>query len=130
MPVFNKKLAEQLAAEWTPRFMKSLKLAKSLVNVHVHRTTSKKLKKSTGDKYTGLCGCCYSNSVDCHDIIIFYDSHFSKKQFLSTLLHELLHVKMSKLSSLVTMKESVAYKAEENIVRDLELMIIDLIDTE
>lgn len=128
--MINKKIAEALAKEWAPRFMKSLRLSKSMVNVQVHRSSSKKLRKLTGDKFNSLYGCCYSSSADSHDIILFYDSHFSKKQFLSTLLHELLHVRISKLRLLVTLKEELAYKVEEKIVRDLELMMIDLIDLE
>lgn len=128
--MFNKKIAEELVKKWAPRFMKSLCLSKSTVNVEVHRSSSKRLKKITGDKFNSLCGCCYSSNIDSHDVIIFYDAHFSKKAFLSTLLHELLHVRMSKLRLLVTLKEEIAYKVEEKIVRDLELMIINLIDLE
>lgn len=126
--MISKKLAIKLITEWAPVLIEALDIKKATINMHTDNSESKKLRKKTGDRFNDLCGCCWSSKINTHDIIIFYDKHHSKKKFVGTILHELLHVKMSALSGLVTLKEEIAYRTEETIVSDLENMIINLIE--
>ena len=95
------------------------------VNFHVVSGKTKKyqkLKISNADNM-GLSLIAIDGSAD---VFIFYDKHSSEREAASTIFHELLHVRVGKLSGLVTLNCTKAYNVEERLVRDLEELYISV----
>jgi hypothetical protein len=125
--MLTKKIATKLVKSYLDSFIEMLSLQKANIQIHIYYSKSKKLK-DLGVRVGTEVGCCYSASIkDNHDIILHYDRHHSEREFVSTLVHELLHVKLSKLTGCVTMAATKANLIEEHLVRDLEQSFIDLI---
>lgn len=122
--MITKQEAYAVVKKWKKKLLKSLRLEEEKINIHVYKSSSKFLTKQ-GVKLEGDMGICYPSSIG-SDIILFYDKHKNIKELLGTLIHELLHAKVFKLSSLITIKTDVAYEAEEQLVRDLEDFIINM----
>jgi hypothetical protein len=107
--------------------IKLLKLEKYKVNVHVLHTRSKFLA-ANGARPRGEMASCYGSEYGkSADIIIHYDKHPDKEEVLSSLIHELLHLKLGKLSELITLKQNKAYNIEEKLVRDFEDILMSLL---
>ena len=115
-----KKLLDKLV----PLIKKRLKI-KNKTNFHIIKNSNKKYRKMTLIKDNNH-GISFVSSSGDTDICIFYDTHYSERQVIGTIIHELLHVRLHKLSGMVTMNEVKAHNEEERIVTVLEDMLISL----
>lgn len=126
--MITKKLAQKVIDDSLDFCKTLLRLNKYKVTVHVLHTKSKFLKASGASPRGEMASCYGSEHGKMADIIIHYDKHPDRNEVLSTLIHELLHLKFAKLSELVTLKAKKAYNIEENLVRDFEEIIMSLIN--
>jgi hypothetical protein len=124
----TRKKAEQIVNESLELCKQLLKLTKYKITVHILHTKSVFLRKN-GAKPQGEMASCYGSEYSkSADIIIHYDKHPNDREVLSSLIHELLHLKFAKLSELVTLKQRKAHNIEENLVRDFEELIMQFLD--
>lgn len=122
--MYSKYKTEQLVDKYDTIF-KNLLGIKSKVRYHVVNSTTKKykdMKISTADNM-GLSLIARDGSAD---VFLYYDKHNSEREMVSTLFHELVHVRLHKLTGLVTLNFSKAYSEEERIVRDLERLFMEI----
>lgn len=121
----TKKRVRELIDEYSSMFKEVLEI-KSNISFTVFNSNSlkyKKLKLSEGQEK----GISFINSMSDADIIIFYNHHKTERDLVGTILHELLHVRIYKLSSLCTINIMQAYEVEEELVADLEEFFMQLI---
>lgn len=123
--MYSKYKTEKLLDKYGDTLKRALRIS-GTVTFHVHRSTSKKYinlklgRDETSKAYT------HTNSSGSSDIVIFADRHSSERDVIGTILHELLHARISELTSLVTLNSNKAYRKEEKLVQDLERFFINL----
>lgn len=123
--MYRKKLTQKLIERYSQKFIDELKLNQWRIHFHVYKSDAQELKdmsmaKSNRTHNAGISFIGHKSA----DIILFYDMLANRKDALSTLIHELLHLKLDSLVKLVTIKQDKAYLEEEKIVRCLENLII------
>lgn len=120
--------ANKILDKWEPIIIKLLKLKDfnitwqliSVKDIRTHQNFNLKYDKEYGISFT-------SSISKSSDIFLFYDKHKNTKEFVSTIVHELIHVKLSRLDNLITQKSDLSIKIEEDLTRDLEYTIINLL---
>lgn len=111
-----------LIDEYAPLFVKHLGI-KTKIKFHVFNSESRNCPKpvrKAGDNK----GLSYISSQGSSEIVIFNDKHNTERDTVATILHELLHVRIAKLTHLVTIEEMKAYSREEAFVTQLEKFIM------
>ena len=119
--MYPKYKTKALVKKYKDRLIKDLGLDDMIIEIHVHRSNSKDLRKMNipRNECTGLCGITYRQN-DRAEIVLFYDVLKNRKDALGVLYHELLHCRMQPLMSLMTLRETEADKVEEAFIRQLE----------
>lgn len=120
--MYSKKKTQELIDNYAEPFRKALGI-KNIVKIHVYNSTTKKYKAITSSK-CDLQGITYLSSEGYAEVIIFNNRHTNERETLGTLFHELLHVRMFKLTGMITMKAERANVVEEDLVRDLEALFL------
>ena len=120
--MYPKKKIEKLIDKYAETFRKALGI-KNVVKFHVYSGKSKKYKKISTSK-VDLQGVTMLSSEGYAEIIIFFDQHTNEREAIGTIFHELLHVRLFKLTGMVTLKAERANIVEEKLVRDLEAMFL------
>ncbi len=103
---------------------------KNSLKISVHILSSKSSKTVTKNniiiKSENKMGWSWTSiAANAADIIIYYNEHTSEKRFISTLIHELLHVKFAKLTNCITLDYNKGDKLEEELVSELEMILIE-----
>ena len=98
---------------------------KTKVRWHIINSQSKKCKmlSITRGHEKGLS---FVSSEGVAEIFIFFDQHYNLRDTLGTIFHELLHVRVSNLTNLITMHMIKGSTREEKLVRDLEEYFLHL----
>ncbi len=124
--MFPKYKIEELINKYADVFRKMLGIRnKTKINFHVVNSQTKKYQDMNVSKADNM-GLSLITITGNAEVFLYYDKHFSEREAVSTLFHELLHVRVSKLSGLVTLEASKAYSIEEKLVRDLEEMFMNI----
>jgi hypothetical protein len=124
--MYSKYKTKKLVNYYAPKIIDLLGMNTYRINIHVYKQNAKKLK-DIGILKSCRCGnygISY-NAPKSSDIILCYDMFPNKKEALSTLLHELLHVRLHKLFSMITIYQDRASRLEEKLVKDLEHLFIE-----
>jgi hypothetical protein len=124
--MYPKHKTEALIDRYAAKFINLLDLSKWKINFHVLRSDSQE-RKERKINYTHEAGISFISNAKTADIILYYDKQKNKKDALGTLVHELLHLRFSKLAGYVTIKACQADLEEEKIVRTLEKFIVEIL---
>lgn len=116
--MYPKYKYKKLVTKWFDYLIKELGI-KAKVTIHIYKIASKKLKASF-KTYDGDKGYSFISSTGEADVFLFYDTQNNERDALGTLVHELLHVRLYPLTSLLTMNMEKGHKREEDLVRQLE----------
>lgn len=122
--MYSKLKTEKLIDEEVPKLLKLFKLEDWSITFHVYKEGDSSLKKLAPLCYKGYSGATFLGANNTADIIIFY-GHKDKKETYSTIIHELLHCVVSKLSSHITIMSDVAEDVEEELVGQLEKLLVE-----
>ena len=115
----RKKDVQHIINKYADVLQRHLNIVKiDTIEYHIVSSTSKYSKKLKFPKDKN-CGLAYISQKSAA-IVLFYDQIRNVDEILATLLHELLHVKLSELTELITIKYEVGHRAEEDIIVDLE----------
>jgi hypothetical protein len=126
--MFTKKETQKVIDKYAKKYLRDLGLSGWKVSFHVYKSDSKKLKDMRVRKEYRAHNFGVSFIGDkCADVILFYDMFPNQKECITTLIHELLHLRMAKLVGLVTIKMDTANRVEEKTVRDIERLIAGFI---
>lgn len=119
--MYSKKNTKKVVEEYRELFIDCLGMSKYILNIYVCKSGSKEISKyrlKAASKK--LAGVSFVSKTGDSDIILFYDNLENKKQCILTLLHELLHVRISKCTGLVTLNADKCHNEEEKFILDLE----------
>lgn len=122
--MYPKKKIEKLIDKYAEPFRKALGI-KNIVKFHVYSGKSKKYKKLATTR-VDLQGVSFISSEGYAEIIVFYDQHTNERDAVGTIFHELLHVRLFKLTGMITLKAERANVVEEKFVRDLEELFLKI----
>lgn len=119
----TKKVTVKLLDKYKNRMIANLGLKKWKIVFHVCSSKSNYLKhrgvsKATRTNKYGLSFISPANKTA--DVVLFFDAMGSQKDVVCTLFHELLHVALSPLLDLITIKMEKAGRLEEDLVSRLE----------
>lgn len=117
--MYPKKKIDKLIEKYSETFKKSLNIKTKIV-YHILSSKTKKCKALIPGRLTEYRGLTFINKLGAAEIIIFYDQHFTERDVIGTILHELLHVRIHKLSGLVSLHTDKAHVEEEKIIKVLE----------
>ena len=117
----KKPEAKKIVNRFLKIFRKILHLEELQIKIHLYTSTSKH-KSEKVRKYDDTFGVCMSGP-DGDEIIIYYDIHETAEELFGTLIHELIHARVYKLSSLITLHCENAEDIEEELVKDLEQLV-------
>lgn len=122
--MYSKYKYEKLVKKYAQSFQILLGIKKE-VKIHVVRSTSKKIAKDrvTSGKEYGITLCDTDGNAE---VLLFYDKQPSEKEAIATLIHELFHVRLFRLTGLITLKHRKGYIEEEKLVRNLETFFMSV----
>jgi hypothetical protein len=127
--MYSKYKIQKLITKHEESFKKVLGI-KNVVKWHVYDGTTKKYKELIANKVgvpdCPLQGITYIAASGAAEIIIFFDQHNNERDVIGTIFHELLHVRIYKLTGLITLKSERGGDVEETLVRDIEEMFLQL----
>ncbi len=122
--MYSKAKCQALLDKVAPKYLKALKL--DHLNIHFH------IIHSVDVPWVSAEAMFQERRPRRIDINVFYDACKGAKDFKLSVIHELLHVKMRHINSLVhklsRKKSNPTYdRLEEQVVRDIELFIYTLL---
>ncbi len=127
--MYSKYKIHKLIDKYEAQFKKVLGI-KNVVKWHVYSGETKKYKELIANKVgvpdVPLQGITYIAASGAAEIIIFYDQHTKERDVIGTIFHELLHVRLYKLTGLITLKSERGGDVEETLVRDIEELFLQL----
>lgn len=122
--MIRKSLVESSIKKYGKQFKKLLKI-KAPLRWHVLSSNDvevKKLRITNGNDK----GISFITSEGSAEIVIFYDTHDNEKDLVGTIFHELLHVRISCITNLITFQQTKGHNREEKFVQVMEKIFIDL----
>ncbi len=127
--MYSKYKIHKLIDKYEGPFKKVLGI-KNVTKFHIYDGNSKKYKELIASKVgvpeVPLQGITYIAASGAAEIIIFYNEHTNERDVIGTIFHELLHVRLYKLTGLITLKSERGGDVEETLVRDIEEMFLQL----
>jgi len=124
--MFSKYKLKKIVDLYATQIIRLMGMHKWRIKIHLYSSESKYLRDKgvrPGHNY----GMSYL-SEQAADIILFYDHLENETAAISTLIHELLHVRFSSISSLITLYVDRANLREEAVILMLEKFIMATID--
>lgn len=115
-----KKEVVKLIDLWAPRIINNLNLKHCTIDWYIVKCPPKE---------TAAAKTFYENdSSRIYHIAVYYNKQKNEKDAIGSIVHELIHVRLRSYSRLVPKsKEKRADIVEENIVRALEALYVDLL---
>lgn len=126
--MYSKAKTLKLIAKNAIKFQNALGLKSWRIKFHVYRSGAKALLKMGVNRSTctGHCGMSFISVPAKHaDIIIYYNELVNEKDAYGTIVHELLHCSLAKLTSNITLQFDKAIRDEEIFVLHLEKIFVE-----
>lgn len=120
--MYSKYKIENLIEKYAKKFKHILGIT-GKVRWHVVSSQTKKyknMKVSNAD----LMGLSLLSINGRAEIFIYYDKLPSEREAIATIFHELVHLRMYKLTGLLTINADKGYNIEEVFVRDIEQLFM------
>jgi hypothetical protein len=119
--MYSKYKLEKLIQKYGPKFKKLLGLNSYKIKIYVYKSTDQAVKKISSKYRINKMGLSLTYTRKKATIYIFYDNISNKKEAVSTLLHEFLHIRMYELCKFIPIKHRWQGDSEEEyLILDLE----------
>lgn len=119
------ELVNNCIKQFSGSIMEMLEITGWSVTWHVEKFSSKKLRKiGLRVANSAVAANYYCVESKSSDIILFYDRLHNETSVISTILHELIHIRTGLLLSRVTIRADKAHQIEEKLVLLLEKLLL------